>query len=436
MKANVVVGDPNPCGGSERVLLVTMQALLEMGIDFDLTTFKSPDLSKLENAYGANLISPIKKIKKINIVNMTEVIREQEEHQEGHNADYCHYDYDITINTQGNWVPYYHSHFTRDNAITYCHFPTAKYDIESENIIYLKRDLGIKVSSDDASHINNDNIKDSTIVDNNSNTNNKSAADSLKSKKEWFSILKYGYWNLMRNSTIITNSEFSRRAIVDAFGIDQIYVLRPPIDIATFHNIALASAGDNNGNDGHGRNNDDDLILVVSRIDPSKQIENAIKLAKILKDRNIGKGMIIVGSLYRHYFDYYSYLKQLILDLDLTDYITFQINASLDKLLCAMRQSKIYFHPMVGEHFGMTVAEAMAAGLIPIVPSIGGPTEFVPHEYHYSTLKQAAEIIFSAFHLPNPQRVQISNSVNKFSNSHYIEGFQQIVNELLLSRQE
>jgi hypothetical protein len=65
MKANVVVGDPNPCGGSERILLVTMQALLEMGIDFDLTTFKSPDISKLENAYGSNLISPMKKIKKL-----------------------------------------------------------------------------------------------------------------------------------------------------------------------------------------------------------------------------------------------------------------------------------------------------------------------------------------------------------------------------------
>jgi glycosyltransferase involved in cell wall biosynthesis len=121
---------------------------------------------------------------------------------------------------------------------------------------------------------------------------------------------------------------------------------------------------DNNGNDDYGRNNDNQVILVVSRIDPSKQIENAIKLAKILKDRNIGKGMIIVGNLYDYYFDYYSYLKQLILNLDLTDYVTFQINASLDKLLCAMRQSKIYFHPMIGEHFGMTVAEAMAAGLV------------------------------------------------------------------------
>jgi hypothetical protein len=64
MKANVVAGDLNPCGGSERVLLVTMQALLETGIDFDLTTLKSPDISKLESACGKNLVSPMKKVKK------------------------------------------------------------------------------------------------------------------------------------------------------------------------------------------------------------------------------------------------------------------------------------------------------------------------------------------------------------------------------------
>ena len=157
------------------------------------------------------------------------------------------------------------------------------------------------------------------------------------------------------------------------------------------------------------------------------------KLAMILKDRNIGKGMIIVGNLSHNHFDYYSYLKQLILDLNLRDYVIFQINASLDNLLCAMRQSKIYFHPMVGEHFGMSIAEAIAAGLIPVVPSIGGQTEFVPRQYQYSTLEQAAEIISSAFRLPYIERIQISNSVKKFSNSRYIEGFQQIVSKLLSS---
>ena len=35
------------------------------------------------------------------------------------------------------------SSFSKDNAITYCHFPTAKYHIESENIDYLKTDIGI-----------------------------------------------------------------------------------------------------------------------------------------------------------------------------------------------------------------------------------------------------------------------------------------------------
>jgi alpha-1,2-mannosyltransferase len=43
MKANVVVGNLNRCGGGERLSLVTMQAILEMGIDFDLITLKSPN---------------------------------------------------------------------------------------------------------------------------------------------------------------------------------------------------------------------------------------------------------------------------------------------------------------------------------------------------------------------------------------------------------
>ncbi|HZB15561.1 MAG TPA: hypothetical protein VE445_00215, partial [Nitrososphaeraceae archaeon] len=67
MKANVIHGDFNPCGGAERLSLTTMQALLEMGIDFDLTTLKSPDISKLENSYGKNLVSVMKSINKINV---------------------------------------------------------------------------------------------------------------------------------------------------------------------------------------------------------------------------------------------------------------------------------------------------------------------------------------------------------------------------------
>jgi glycosyltransferase involved in cell wall biosynthesis len=415
MKANVIHGDFNPCGGAERLSLVTMQALLEMGIeDINLTTLTSPDLSRLKNTYGKNFVSVMEKINKINVVNLMEELRRQQE-------DHEVYNYDITINTNGDAAPYYHSSFSKDNVITYCHFPTAKYHIESENIDYLKTDLGIA----EGSKVFTDN-KDDEDIDNPIDCKSKL---QFSSRKECFDILKYGYWNLMRNSTVITNSEFSRRAIVNAFGMNNIYILSPPIDIETFRNVASSiSNGDDERND---------IILVISRIDPHKKIENAIKLAKLLKNKNIGRGMKIVGNLYYYYSHYYSELKQLVLDLGLTDYIIFEINASLEKLLSIMQESKVYFHPMTGEHFGMAVVEAMAAGLIPVVPNAGGITEFVPQKYQFNTIEQAAEIITGVFnHLPKIERVKVSNDINKFSTSHYIEGFKTILNELLSRRRK
>jgi glycosyltransferase involved in cell wall biosynthesis len=424
MKANVIHGDFNPCGGAERLSLTTMQALLERGIDFDLTTLKSPDITKLENSYGKNLVSVMKSIKKINVINIIEELRkqkqkqQQQQQQQQQEKDHEDYNYDITINTNGDAAPYYHPSFSKDNVITYCHFPSTKYHIESENIEYLKTDLGMTERSNNFSEIN-----DHKYIN---NPKNYKTILQFSRRKEYFEILKYGYWNLMKNSTVITNSEFSRREIVNALGLDNIYVLSPPIDIETFRNVALMTNEDDETND---------IILVISRIAPHKKIENAIKLAKILKDNNIGKGMKIVGNLYYYFFDFYSEIKQMVLDLGLTDYITFEINASLEKLLSIIRQSRVYFHPMIGEHFGMAVLEAMAAGLIPVVPNQGGVTEFVPQKYQFNTIEHAAEIIMNIFnHLPKRERIELHNDIDKFSNSHYIEGFQSILNELLYRR--
>ena len=414
MKANVIHGDFNPCGGAERLSLVTMQALLEKGIDFDLTTLKSPDMSKLENSYGKNLVSVMKSINKINVINIMEELGQQQQ------DDHKDYDYDITINTNGDAAPYYHSSFSKDNAITYCHFPSTKYHIDSENIEYLKTDLGMTERSNS--------FFDEMEYEGINNPKNYNTKLQLSRRKEYFKIIKYGYWNLMRNSTVITNSEFSRRAIVNALGLYNIYILSPPIDIETFRNIALMT---------NGYNETHDIILVISRIAPHKKIENAIKLAKILKDNNIGKGMKIVGNLYYYFFDYYSELKQMVLDLGLTDYVTFEINARLDKLISIIRESRVYFHPMVGEHFGMAVLEAMAAGLIPVVPNEGGIIEFVPKKYQYQSIEHAAEIIMYVFnHLPKTERIKISDDINKFSNSHYINGFHKILIELLSHRRK
>jgi len=164
-----------------------------------------------------------------------------------------------------------------------------------------------------------------------------------------------------------------------------------------------------------------------------KKVENTIKFAKLLKENNIGTGMKIVGSLDVYYFDYYYHLKKMIEDFNLFDYVTFEIDVSFDKLLSFMRKSKVHFHPRWQEHFGISIVEAMSAGLIPIVPSIGGQTEFVPSKYHFHTLEQAAQIASSAFNIPDSERILMSNSVKRFLIRNYIKGFQQVVNRLLVN---
>ena len=117
-------------------------------------------------------------------------------------------------------------------------------------------------------------------------------------------------------------------------------------------------------------------------------------------------------------------------DYNLTDYVTFEINVSFSKLIALMQESKIYFHPLPGEPFGISTVEAMSAGLIPVVPNIGGHTEFVPPKYQFRTFGEGVEAIVSALNAPNSERILISDSVRKYSIQSFIQRFQHIVNSL------
>ena len=165
-------------------------------------------------------------------------------------------------------------------------FSYGKKYIESRNLQYLKRDL----------RIIKDQEQESTLSNNDT---------SSKNKEKHFQMVKYYYKNLMKNSTVITNSEFSRKAIFEAFDgssdsgrrIEEVQVLRPPVDVDTFRRILLSSTN---------KIEEDDIVIVVSRLDKQKKIENAIRLAKLLKQNNIGSGMKIIGNIdYNYDLNYY-----------------------------------------------------------------------------------------------------------------------------------
>jgi glycosyltransferase involved in cell wall biosynthesis len=375
--ANIVHISLNARGGSERLAVAVIQALLKIGIDIDLTTFEEPNVSKLESAYGEVATSAIKKIKKITIIDSIG--------KAGINKRY-----DLTINTHGDMLPYFLPYFSKSNSITYCHFPLAKYLIDSKDPEYYRFLKGRILST--------------TINYTNPST-------------KYFDVASIAYANMLRSSTVISNSEFSRRVISKAFGIDSI-VLSPPVDVGLFRKAALFSSRSSN------RKN---AILVISRFHPTKKIENAIKLAKLLKQYKVGNGMKIVGNVPPRRYGYYFYLKHLVDYYDLADYVTFEVNVSFSRLLNLMRESKVYFHPLLGEPFGISTVEAMSAGLIPVVPNIGGHTEFVPLKYQFGTFGEGVEAISSALNAPNSERILISDSVRRYSTQNFIRGFQQIL---------
>jgi glycosyltransferase involved in cell wall biosynthesis len=398
LRANIIYTDLSPCGGAERLTLLTMYALSQKGVNFDLTTSVKPDMIKIENAYGYKIASIVKKSEKVNILESLDEPAINRIIEKGN--------YDITINTHGDTLPYYHCSLSKKNAITYCHFPSAKYHIDSENLEYLR---DIKISGftqiPDVDYSKN---KEAHIFD----------VETEQKVKKYFKFLRNKYYNMMKNTLVLTNSEYTRKAISNAFYIDA-KILYPPVDVETFQKVASKS------------NQRDDTILVISRIAPDKQIENAIEVARLIRRRGIGKGMIIAGNLHDYDNRYYQHLKKMIADYDLSDYVSLQTNIRFSKLVELMQLAKVYFHPRIDEHFGISIVEAMASGLVPIVSDIGGHTEFVPHKYHFHTLDHAADLIAMAFEETNSERMALSNSTTKFSNSNYVLSLHRILSELL-----
>jgi glycosyltransferase involved in cell wall biosynthesis len=390
----IVHDDLNACGGSERLAATTIETLAEIGFNVDLATFTMPDLAKIQRLFGINLGG----IRKIFLTNLYSVLN-----MKGGLLDVNTYSYDIVMNTHGDLLPFYEKHNDNNAAIkgnkskinlTYCHYPLLPYQIRNGLYrTFLEKCIpGVSSFSVDKLFVN---------------------ASSQ-------------YNLMMNNNTILTNSTFSAKAIKQLYhNVDPI-ILSPPVDIDKFRKSPYCSSYDKKQN----------MVLVVSRFSADKEIENAITLANLLKDRCL-RGIreikiIIVGNFSELNYKYIRFLEKMILDCGLENYVKLVFGASFDRLLDLMKRSKVYFHPLAGEPFGIAIVEAMASGLIPIVSTIGGSSEFVPSEYQYHTIQQAADMIANILGEINDDNAlarsdRISNIVSKFSIQSYKKNLNNII---------
>lgn len=413
VKANVVHSDLNPCGGAEQVAIATIQALIEMDIDVELTTARTPNISRLRAAFGAETVDTVfNHIKRIDLLRNLPVVGNNYYDAKRAGDDV------ITINTHGDMLPYYLPHFSRTNTITYCHYPIAIELAEARDSDYLKYLLNLDLIK----------LGGKVVKDDDDDDNNLSLWQDIQAT----------YLAMLEHSTIITNSTFSRDAILKVMSMAEHtqktttispssyhplnrgpIVIPPPVNVKEFRNAALHST------------EREDFIIVISRFHPSKKIENAIALAAILKKQRIGKGMVLAGGLMPEDRGYYNRILRMIDTCGLSDYVRVEVNVTTDMLKSILRKGKVYFHPMPGEPFGISTAEAMSSGLIPIVPNIGGHTDFVPDRYRYGSLEDAAGQISLALSASQNERNTISEMVTSFSRMNYVKSIQQIVDSML-----
>ena len=122
------------------------------------------------------------------------------------------------------------------------------------------------------------------------------------------------------------------------------------------------------------------------------------------------------------------------------DNIKIITDLSLEELQGQLHKSNLYLHPTTDEPFGISIVEAMSAGLIPITPNTGGGAEFVPPQYQYDTIEDAAKIIAKMLTNSNNfmynshikmEKEKMKKLANKFSKQRYKENFRNLITSYL-----
>ncbi|PSC69622.1 GDP-Man:Man(3) c(2)-PP-Dol alpha-1,2-mannosyltransferase [Micractinium conductrix] len=112
--------------------------------------------------------------------------------------------------------------------------------------------------------------------------------------------------------------------------------------------------------------------------------------------------------------------------LGIGEQVEFVVNASFDKLRALLGDAVAGLHTMVDEHFGISVVEYMAAGVVPIAHDSGGPRKDIvlpepaaegapsqPTGYRCTSLAQYADAIIEVVGMEQVDRLRVAGAARR-----------------------
>jgi glycosyltransferase involved in cell wall biosynthesis len=213
----------------------------------------------------------------------------------------------------------------------------------------------------------------------------------------------------LRQKTILTCSDWTAKRMMEHISRQMNYqVLYPPVN-TSFFRISDEPR--------------EDLVVSFSRISPEKHMDDLPEVASLLGDRI---SFVIAGNL-QSMAALHS-IREAIRKYKVKDRVQVLPNISQDQLRYYYGKAKVYLHMCKTEAFGMTIAEAMSSGCIPVAPDSAGPKEFVPKRFRYSSVAEATEQVKEAISNWTPQRaIEMREIAKDFSEVKFNENLSHIL---------
>jgi glycosyltransferase involved in cell wall biosynthesis len=219
-------------------------------------------------------------------------------------------------------------------------------------------------------------------------------------------------WTRMRSNLTLVNSEYIAGKVREAHRIEPV-VLYPPVP------------GDIPVTPWETRRND---FLCIGRLAADKEPLKVVAILDAVRARGHDVHLHLVGSA-----DDPEVTHRVRAALPArADWLTWHQDISRAALVTLLTESRFGIHGMIGEHFGIAVAELQRAGCITFAPALGGPAEILGREPRllYDSVDQAVDRIDAVLRDAELQRTLHAAAVARrdlFTTERFVTDFRALV---------